>query len=334
MRTVAWNHELNPLPQRAQYLLQNIQNDNFTGHPIKDIVEVIFECYDILSIVLNQYQPTGDDTQDQCVVALSSLFTHWPPDKIESVRGAMKGMTLGNDRHTRNTDSDRTPSEGSHTPKMKLSFASRLDPGKSLSSAQCGVNSAEIEKSDYPDTHVTNCDKTIRKRESTPPIPSPSPTPIPATKSVDTTTSVPSTHTKQSISSCSGDSLESVGKRDTQATVSTASIPEEQVEAQNHQSTASVQSSYQPAQLSSKNQEYFRKKREEEEMQKKAKSEEESKLTPDELRKLEEEKREAERHDANKTAHLSKLGSNFIIRKDGRVKTDGGGRGNRRGGRG
>lgn len=39
-------------------------------------------------------------------------------------------------------------------------------------------------------------------------------------------------------------------------------------------------------------------------------------------------------HDANKTAHLSKLGSNFIVKKDGRVMGDGGGRGGRgRGGR-
>ena len=69
-------------------------------------------------------------------------------------------------------------------------------------------------------------------------------------------------------------------------------------------------------------------------MAKKTKSAEASKLTPEELKRIEDEKKEAERHDANKTAHLSKLGSNFLNRKDGQVKaTAGRGRGGR-GGRG
>jgi hypothetical protein len=41
------------------------------------------------------------------------------------------------------------------------------------------------------------------------------------------------------------------------------------------------------------------------------------------LRKLEEEKKLAATHDASKTAHLSKLGSKFIVKKDGRVMGDG-----------
>lgn len=58
-------------------------------------------------------------------------------------------------------------------------------------------------------------------------------------------------------------------------------------------------------------------------------------MTPEELKRIEDERLEAERHDANKTAHLSKLGSNFLNRKDGKVKTDGGrGAGRGRGSRG
>ena len=113
-----------------------MQGEHFTGNPVKDLVEIVFECYRILSSILNNYNPTGDDFQDKCVVALSQLFVHWPLDKLAVVKAAMDNFV---------------PEDTSHPPHLETShehardttesniFAARVSIAQSMSKVISGI---------------------------------------------------------------------------------------------------------------------------------------------------------------------------------------------------
>ena len=139
-----------------------MQSEHFTGHPVKDLVEIIFDCYGILTNILDNYNPTGDDYQDECVVALSSLFVHWPAEKLDVLKASMDHYVpevQSNAHHLETSHEHARESEGARG-------GARPSIVQSMSKVMSGISFGGKSSSDS--THPTKSSRSSKSRKSRP----------------------------------------------------------------------------------------------------------------------------------------------------------------------
>lgn len=109
---------------------------------MRDLVEIVFECYGFLSEILENYRPSGEDSEDAIIVALSSLFAHWPPEKLKEIRNIMKQSTTANETSHSSQNRKRRDSESRKS--MTSSFMSASS--KMLSGMKLGFRNRTVSR--------------------------------------------------------------------------------------------------------------------------------------------------------------------------------------------
>lgn len=242
---------------------------------MRDLVEIIFECYGFLSEILENYRPSGEDSEDAIVVALSSLFAHWPPEKLTEIRNTMKQSTTKTEidrplSHKTRRDSDARKSISSF-----MSASSKMLSGMKLGFRnRAPSRSSDKSPENTPTSSPARMRPTEKEKPELTPDPKP-PTPKPSISNSHSTSSNDSQASQPSAPASVSQSV-STGSRTTPKEVSATDeveiIPDENPEEnlpvptykEKIASSPINSGSISPSNggISTKNQEYFKKMRE------------------------------------------------------------------------